>query len=121
MTEQQKISALADQITQQTLVNLENDPNVNLTNATATEIKGDVKKEVSAVIMNQLNQEPWYQSRIIIAQTVTLVAAVAGILGYSIAPELREQIIVAVLAVGALVNPLVTLWARTKAAKPLGQ
>lgn len=83
-------------------------------------IAESVIKEVVPVVVNQTNQEPWYQSRTILLQYATLIIALLGIFGYTIAPELRDQIIAAVLAVGALVNPLLTLYARIFAKKPLG-
>lgn len=78
-----------------------------------------VAKETAAVIMNQTNQEPWYKSTIIVTQYVTLIASLLGLLGVVMEPELKQAIIAAVLAIGALVSPLVTLWARIRAKKGL--
>lgn len=118
-TPQQTSTTAAETIANTVLDNLVQDPNVNLTNATKGDIKAEVIRETTAVVMNQTNTEPWYQSRITVSQYVTLIATLLGIFGYAVAPELRDQIIGAVLAIGMLINPLVTLWARWFAKKPM--
>lgn len=109
----------AEKIVDKVLNNLVQDPNVNLTNATSKEIQHTVTKEITAVVMNQTNQEPWYQSRILLSQYMTLIVAALGVFGIVIEPEYAEIIIGVVVTVGSLVNPLTTLYARLFAKKPL--
>lgn len=91
----------------------------NMSKSSQADTKAALVKETEAVVMNQMNQEPWYQSRIIVTQYVTLLVTLGGIFGYVVAPELRDQIITAVLAVGAVITPLITLYARMFAKKPM--
>lgn len=113
------VKATATVIVDKVLTNMVKDPDVNLSKSGKEDIKAAVVKETTAVIMNQTNQEPWYQSRIIVGQYATLIVTVLGLLGYAIEPEFKEEIIGAVISVGALVNPLWTLYARIFAKKPM--
>ena len=81
--------------------------------------KDELVKHTTDVVMNQLNQEPWYKSRILVTQYVMVIVTIASALGYVVTPEYKEQIITTVLVLGGLVAPALTIWARLKAAATL--
>lgn len=90
-----------------------------ITHATKAEVKEALVEETTQVVINQLNQEPWYQSRILVTQYITLAVTLLGVFGYVVTPEYRDQIIAAILAVGAVVTPLITIAARLWGKKPM--
>lgn len=83
-----------------------------------------VAREVAPVIEHLTNNEPWYQSRVTLGALLTVIAAVAGIWGYSFPAETQSKILDTVLALAPLIGPLVgaavVLWGRWVARKPIG-
>lgn len=96
------------------------DPQNDVSNASAVEIKNAVTKEVSAVVINQTNQEPWYQSRVIIGTGITVLASIAGLAGYSVAPEDAAALTQLVISGVTLVSGAFALYGRIFAKKPIG-
>ncbi|MGZ2484253.1 hypothetical protein ACVITL_002776 [Rhizobium pisi] len=99
----------------------------------ATVAKPEVNAEMSAVpaivnalapiidqIVHSTNSEPFYQSRVFWGSIIALVAAVLGAFGIAFPSDLQGQVLTAVMAGLALVGPLVALYGRFKAKKPIG-
>lgn len=107
----------AETVVNQTLDNLAADTSVNLSQTSADNMKASVTKEITAVVKNQTNQEPWW------ASTVTLTAmgsvVVAGYaLGYDFLDgtiptpaEFAPQALAFVLPLGTLYGR----WVQSKA------
>ena len=87
----------------------------------AAQITHDVAREVGSVIVNQTNNEPWWQSRVTLGALLAGAAGVAGILGYTFPEDVRGQIVDAVIAAGPIIGAAITLYGRWAARKPLGQ
>lgn len=87
-------------------------------------IEKHVNKEATAVLTNYTNNEPWYQSRVIIGLIVSLVFKLAGILWPSLGlsgvdeEEVTQKILLVVSALG----DLYAFYGRTLASrsKPIG-
>lgn len=92
---------------------------VGLDMADAHQITADVTREVSAVLVNQTNQEPWYQSTVTIGALVTLVGG-----GYNLVYEIAVNGPPEPAAFTALASPvigaMVTLYGRWLQRKPIG-
>ncbi|PZO78421.1 MAG: hypothetical protein DI629_12020 [Mesorhizobium amorphae] len=93
----------------------------------ASDIKAEVTREVAAVVVNQTNQEPWYQSRVTWGAIFAVGGGIAGIAGYSLTPEdqltLVNQTVEVVKATGAIVAAVggaLAWYGRWRAKKPLG-
>lgn len=115
--ENQNVVISANQVANAVVGKLVANPKIDMQNP--GQVQQAVVKETAAVLTNQTNQEPWYKSTIIVTQYVTLIASLLGLFGIILEPELKEAIITAVLSIGAVVGPLVTLWARIRAKKGL--
>lgn len=90
----------------------------SMSTATQEDTKKAIVKETEKIVMYQMNQEPWYQSGILVTQYVTMFVTLAGVFGYVIEPELRDEIIAAILAIGGVVTPIVTVYLRIFKKKP---
>lgn len=99
----------------------------------ATVARPDVKADLSAVpaivnalgpvidaVMHSTNTEPFYQSRVFWGSVIALVAAVLGAFGIAFPSDMQGQVLTGVMAGFALVGPLVALYGRFKAKKPIG-
>lgn len=79
-----------------------------------------ITKDVAAVVVNQTNQEPWYQSTVTIGALVTLVGG-----GYNLVWEIAVNGPPAPAAFTALATPLigaaVTLYGRWWQRKAIGE
>jgi hypothetical protein len=80
-----------------------------------------VTEEVAQVIVNQTNQEPWYQSRVTWGAILAALAGILGIFGYALPEEMQGRIVDVIVAAGPLVSALIVLYGRWVAKKPLGQ
>lgn len=114
-----KAEAMAEKIATKAVDQLVDSPKVDINKADKKEIMPELKKELTDVIMNQTNQEPWYQSRILLTQYGGLIVSILAVLGIAIEPDHVEKIIAAWLAVAALIQPALTIWARLFSKKPL--
>lgn len=84
------------------------------------ELKAEVTKEVAAVVVNQTNQEPFYQSRVTIGAIMTLIGGTyALVLDFmdGVPPATDDLTAQATVIIGAAV----VLYGRWVAQKPLGQ
>lgn len=111
----------AADVVKKTLDSLAASPKVDLTKAAADAIKPEIVKEMTSVIMNQTNQEPWYQSVVTISAYLGAATVLYG-LGYDIfanghwptPTELPEKI-------GPLAGFAGVIYGRWFRAKPIGQ
>jgi hypothetical protein len=110
----------ANEIVTKTLKNLADDPDVNLSKDSADRMKANVTNEITSVVMNQTNQEPWYQSRVILFSIGAILTT-----GYSAGLDFLDGTPPTVEAfsgyAAALVMQFGVLYGRLIAAKPLGQ
>lgn len=82
-------------------------------------IADDVTKEVSAVVVNQANLEPWYQSRVTIGALITLVSGCYA-LGLDFLDGTPPTVESLTAQLGAIVGAATVLYGRWIARKPLG-
>ncbi len=86
----------------------------------AADVAHAVTREVAAVVVNQTNQEPWYQSRVTIGAIVSIAVPVLGALGVSADIVDADQLTALLVAAGTVAGGILTLYGRWKARKPLG-
>lgn len=111
----------AADVVKKTLDSLAASPKVDLTKAAADAIKPEIVKEMTSVIMNQTNQEPWYQSVVTLSAYVGLATLVYGF-GYDAivnhtfpTPDEFPQ------RIGPLAGFVGVIYGRWFRAKPIGQ
>lgn len=95
-----------------------NSPGLDM--ADAAQVTADVTREVAAVVVNQANLEPWYQSRVTLGAIVSIAVPALGALGVSADVLDADQLTALLMAAGGLAGGLVTLHGRWRAKKPLG-
>lgn len=109
----------AKEIVDKTLDKLAASPSIDLTEASAKEMKPAIIKEMSSVIAYQTNQEPFYQSTVTIGAVITLVTG-----GYALGYDFLDGSIPTPAefgpAAGPVVGALIVLWGRWVQKKPLG-
>jgi hypothetical protein len=118
----------AHEVVSKTLDKLAKSPSINLTDASADRMKTAITREMSSVIVNQTNQEPWYQSRVTWGAIMAVVAGGAGLVGYSFTAEdqafwlnnIEQGVQIASSAV-ALLGGAYAWYGRWRAKKPLGE
>lgn len=111
----------ATEVVNRTLDNLAASPSIDMTTAEASAMKPAIIKEMSSVITNQTNQEPWYQSRVTWGAILTAAAGLAGVFGYAFPAEVQGKVIDAIIAAGPLIGAAVVLYGRYIGKKPLGE
>lgn len=111
----------ASEVVTKTLDKLAADPNVNLSEASADKMKSAVTKEMTSVIVNQTNQEPWYQSRVTWGAILAGVSGALAVFGYQLPAEVQGKILDGIIAAGPLVSMAVVLYGRWVAKKPIGE
>ena len=84
------------------------------------EIIDQVIDKVAPVVLNQTNNEPWYQSRVTIGALLAVLSGLLGAFGYALPDELRGQILEIVIAAGPVIGGAVALYGRWVAKKPIG-
>lgn len=126
MTQQAQIQAR--EVVDKTLDKLAASPSINLSEASAERMKPAIIKEMSAVIVNQTNQEPWYQSRVTIGAILAAGAGVASLAGYTFTVEDQaywvdsiSQGVELASGVAALAGGIYAWYGRWRARKPLGE
>ncbi len=81
-----------------------------------------VEKEAGAIITNQTNQEPWYQSRIILGLIVSFISQGAKYAGHELAADDQAQLITLISDGVTLLAGLYALYGRLKSnLKPIGE
>lgn len=119
MTDPNEIKA--KEVVGQTLDKLAQSPSINLSEASAEKMQSAVVKEMSAVIANQTNQEPWYQSRVTWGALVSVALPILGALGVATDVIEPDELIALGMAAGSVVGGIITLYGRWVARKPIGE
>lgn len=94
---------------------------VGLDAGDAAQITNDVTKEVAAVVVNQTNNEPWYQSRVTWGAILAALAGILGMFGYALPDDLQGKIVEGIVKAGPLIAAALTLYGRWVAKKPIGE
>jgi hypothetical protein len=83
----------------------------------------EVNKQVNALVTNITNQEPWYQSRVIIGAGVSLAAQLGSLAGaqLELTPSDQEVWIDTITQLISLAGVVFALWGRLTVKPPLGQ
>jgi hypothetical protein len=111
------IKLKATEIAGQVLTGMVQQPGISP--QTATEMKPDVISEISKVILNQTNNEPWYQSTVTLgALTVLITGSYA--LGYEFVQHGLPSPTEFATRVGPLIGAAVVLYGRWVQRKPIG-
>lgn len=66
-----------------------------------------------------MESKPWYESITIWGNVVTMLALVAGTLGYTISPEAQATIVAAASALAAAVGTVISIVGRKQADQPV--
>lgn len=85
----------------------------------AEAIVREAVKEAAPVIAHATNNEPWFQSRVIIGNVVAIMLAVTGVVGLLRAGVTDVEVYT--VPVGAILANGFSLYGRLIATKPLGQ
>lgn len=80
----------------------------------------NVTKEIAKVVINQTNQEPWYQSRVTWGAIIAGISGLAGIAGFTLDGDDQAQIVNAVVGIVSAVAGIIVWYGRWRAKKPLG-
>lgn len=78
-----------------------------------------IADEVSAVVVNQLNQEPWYQSTVTIGSLIAVIGGGYGF-GYDIAVNGFPEPAAFTTSITPIIGGLIALYGRWVQRKPLG-
>lgn len=116
----------ADQIVDRVLTNMAQDPEVNLSKAGKVDIQAAVTDEISKVVLNQTNSEPWYLSTVTWGAIFTLFFSALGVFGWVISAEDQEAITKSISTIVQAAGPILTAvsglivwWGRWRAKKGL--
>ncbi|MDR6953772.1 hypothetical protein J2X65_003135 [Ancylobacter sp. 3268] len=88
--------------------------------ADASVIATEVAKETAAVVINQTNNEPWYQSRVTLGAILAALAGILGLFGWAFPAEVQGKVIDLIVALGPVIGAALALYGRWAARKPLG-
>lgn len=80
-----------------------------------------VAAEVAPIVVNQTNQEPWYQSNVTMGALLIIITRLLAHYGYAIPQELHGPILDLIIAFGPYVGGAWVLFGRWIASKPLGE
>lgn len=97
------------------------DASIGIETSDADQIAREVTNEVAAVVVNQTNNEPWYQSRVTWGAVIAVASGLAGLLGYSLDASDQATIVNALVSGASVVGGLFAWYGRWIAKKPLGQ
>lgn len=99
-------------------------PNIAIERSAVGPVAESVANELAPRLEHLTNAEPWYQSRVTWGALLSAVGATSALLGYPIAEEMQSRILEVITlwtAFGGLVSgPVLTLWGRWAAKKPIG-
>lgn len=96
-------------------------PTTNATASDAKEISDAVKAEIVPIVMNQTNQEPWYQSHVTMGAIVFILLKVLAQLGWAVPADLHGPILDLVIAVGPYLAFLWVMAGRWILRYPIGE
>ncbi|HEV7255740.1 MAG TPA: hypothetical protein VGN97_21900 [Mesorhizobium sp.] len=89
--------------------------------ADASRVAAKVAAEVAPIIVNQTNNERWWESRVTWGAILAALAGILGLFGWAMPEEMQGRIVDVIVAAGPLVSALIVLYGRWVAKKPLGQ
>lgn len=95
-------------------------PETNVSGNEKRRIAEEVIAQAAPVILNQTNNEPWWQSRVTIGSLLAVLSGVLGIFGYALPDELRGQILEIIVAAGPVIGGAIAIYGRWIAKKPIG-
>lgn len=75
----------------------------------------------ASTISNQVNDEPWYKSRVTWGAIITVATGIMGALGIATDWIDTQELTQLGLTVGTVVGGVITLYGRWKAKKPIGE
>lgn len=120
MTEPAEIKA--KEVVSETLDSLAKSKSIDLTKADAAAMKPAIVKEMTSVITNQTNQEPWYQSNVTLGIFLTALATIIKPWAPEMVPFLEDpDTATAVITVIQAVGLLWSFAGRWWISKPLGE
>ncbi len=97
-------------------------PSVPVDPGNEREVAKAVTEKIAPIVVNATNNEPWYQSRVILGALVAIVGSILGAFGIVLDDDTRNQIIVLIPTVISTFGAIYALYGRifggTK--KPLG-
>lgn len=102
------------------VVDVARDPTSMLTPIDAAAVAAAVNKEAAPVVLNDTNNEPWYQSRVTIGALVSAGIPILGALGVATDWIKPDEVVGIIIAIGTAAGSVLTLYGRWKARKPLG-
>jgi hypothetical protein len=80
-----------------------------------------VTREVTPIVENATNSEPWYRSRVTWGAIASIVLPLLGAFGVRSDIIDADQFVALGLALGTAAGGLLTLYGRWKAKRPIGQ
>lgn len=114
--------ALIGQLIEQGLNEAAAKKTISLQQKDVDKVTTSVKKEIVPVVQNATNQEPWYQSRVILGSAVSAIFVAAGFMGYQFELVEPGEVTDMVLDFVALAGTAFALYGRLKAGlKPIGE
>ena len=100
-------------------------PSLSIDQGDVPSVAARVVAEVAPAIDHLTNNENWWRSRVTWGAILSAIGTTSGLLGYTFAPELQGRVLEAIMlwvTVGGIVSgPLLTLWGRWVAKKPIGE
>ena len=93
-------------------------PNIDIAPAAVPAVEAAVRAEVAKTETHLKNQEPWYQSRVMIGSIGTIVTSAIGIYGLVAAGIADGELYAAPIA--AILGASFAIYGRIVARKPLG-
>lgn len=99
-------------------------PSIAIEGSAVGPVAERVTREVGPIIEHLTNSEPWYASRVTWGAILSAVGATGALVGFPIAEELQNEILEVIslwTTVGGLVSgPLLTVYGRWRAKRPIG-
>ena len=98
-----------------------NKPNVAAQYQAARPIIEAVTDKIGPEIINATNNEPWYQSRVILGSLAAMVATVLAIFGITFDLDTQSKVIDLIVVAAPLIGSAYALYGRLTVKKPIGQ
>ncbi|MFD2143771.1 hypothetical protein [Ancylobacter oerskovii] len=114
------LATLTPAIAQATHAAVRHAATAGLDTTDATAIAKEVAKEATAVVINQTNNELWYQSRVTLGAILAALAGILGLFGWAVPAEMQGKVIDLIVALGPVIGAALALYGRWAAKKPLG-
>lgn len=89
--------------------------------STVAPVTQAVMDEVVPRMEHLTNNEPWYQSRVVLGALIVVLTRLLAHFGYAIPPEMHGEILTLLIAFGPYAGVVLIGWGRYFATKPLGR